>query len=151
MGAIATGGIRVLDREVVEMLNIPADVIDAVGDREEQELYRREEVYRRNSAPPALQDREVILVDDGIATGSTMMAAVKAVKSAGAARVIIAAPVAAKLTLLKLRKAADQVVVLSTPEPFYGVGQWYQDFSQTSDDEVQECLRVAHERELAVH
>lgn len=150
MGAIATGGIRVLNDEVVNGLRIPRDVIDAVGDREEQELRRREDCYRHDCPPPVVFDRCVVLVDDGVATGSTMLAAIHAVKSAGAVRVLAAAPVAAKSTVRKLRAAADEVVVLSTPEPFHGVGQWYQDFSQTTDDEVRELLRIARERE-AVH
>ncbi len=148
MGAIATGGIRVLNEEVVEGLNIPADVIDAVGDREEIELHRREQSYRHDSEPPDVRDRFVILVDDGIATGSTMLAAIQAVKSGGAAYVLVATPVAPRSTVSKLRKAADQVLVLSTPEPFHGVGQWYQDFAQTTDDEVRELLRIASERQL---
>jgi predicted phosphoribosyltransferase len=148
MGAIATGGIRVLNQQVIDMLRIPADVIDAVGDREEQELRRREQAYRHSSAPPPVEGRLVIMVDDGVATGSTMLAAVNAVKSAGAARVVVAAPVAARSSVAKLRKAADSLVILATPEPFYGVGQFYQDFSPTTDDEVQELLRMAHEREL---
>lgn len=151
MGAIATGGIRVINREVVEMLKIPAETIDAVGDKEERELRRREQAYRHTSAPPAVQDRLVILVDDGIATGTTMLAAVNAVKSAGAAQIVVAAPVAARSSVAKLRKAADRVVVLSTPEPFYGVGQFYQDFAPTTDEEVQDLLRVAHERHLMAH
>ncbi len=146
MGAIATGGIRVLNQEVIEDLRIPTDIIDAVGDKEERELHRREHVYRQTSAPPAIEGRLVLLVDDGIATGSTMLAAVNAVKSAGAARVIIAAPVAAKTAVAKLCGEVDHIVVLATPEPFYGVGQFYQDFSATTDDEVLELLRTAHER-----
>jgi len=149
MGAIATGGIRVLNMEIVNALRIPADVIDAVGDREEVELRRREWYYRQDHPVPVLKNRFVILTDDGIATGSTMLAAIRAMKAANVARVLVAAPVAARSTVAKLRKAADDVVVLSTPEPFNGVGQWYQDFSQTTDDEVRELLRVAHERELA--
>lgn len=148
MGAIATGGIRVLNDEVVQALRIPADVIDAVADREEVELHRREECYRQAKGLPDAKGRFVILVDDGVATGSTMLAAIKAVKSAGASYVMVAAPVAARSTVGKLRQAADEVVILSTPEPFHGVGQWYQDFSQTTDDEVREFLRMADEREL---
>jgi predicted phosphoribosyltransferase len=149
MGAIATGGIRVLNMDVVNGLRIPADVIDAVGDREEVELRRRERYYREDQPLAVFKNRFVILTDDGIATGSTMLAAIRAIKDARAARVLVAAPVAARSTVAKLRKAADDVVVLSTPEPFHGVGQWYQDFSQTTDEEVRELLRFAHERELA--
>lgn len=146
MGAIATGGIRVLNEHVVDGLHIPADVIDAVGDREEEELHRRESAYRHTRNPPEVKGRFVILVDDGVATGSTMLAAIKAVKSAGASYVMVATPVSPRDTQAKLRHAADEVVVLSTPEPFHGVGQWYQDFSQTADDEVRDLLRMADER-----
>jgi predicted phosphoribosyltransferase len=149
MGAIATGGIRVLNMDVVSGLRIPADVIDAVGDREEVELRRRETYYRPDHPLPVVKNRFVILADDGIATGSTMLAAIRAMKNAEAAHVLVAAPVAARSTLAKLRKVADDVLVLSIPEPFYGVGQWYQDFTQTTDEEVRELLRAAHERELA--
>jgi predicted phosphoribosyltransferase len=148
MGAIATGGIRVLNAEVVEGLKISPDVIDAVAEREEIELHRREQSYRQDSAAPDVTNRFVILVDDGIATGSTMLAAIQAVQNGGAAHVLVATPLAPRSTVAKLRKAADQVVVLSTPEPFHGVGQWYQDFAQTTDDEVREFLRIANERRL---
>src|SRR6185369_5798855 len=120
MGAIATGGSRVLNAEVVEGLRIPADVIDAVGDREEAELHRREECYRNGLPAPKFEGRFVILIDDGVATGSTMLAAIKAVKSAGASYVTVATPVAPRNTVNKLRKAADEVLVLSTPKPFHG-------------------------------
>ena len=148
MGAIASGGIRVLNADVVEGLNISQDVIDAVADREEIELHRREQSYRQDSAPPDVKDRFLILVDDGIATGSTMLAAIQAVQSGGAAHVFVATPLAPRSTVSKLRKTADQVVVLSTPEPFHGVGQWYEDFAQTTDSEVREFLRIANERHL---
>ena len=146
MGAIATGGIRVLNEEVLKGLNISAKMIEAVADREEIELRRREQAYRHESIAPDVRNRFVILVDDGIATGSTMSAAIEAVKSGGATHVLVATPLAPRSTVSKLRKAADQVVVLCTPEPFRGVGQWYQDFDQTTDDEVREFLRIANER-----
>jgi len=148
MGAIATGGIRVLNPEVIEMLKIPSDVIDAVGDKEERELHRREHVYRHASASPDIERRLAILVDDGIATGATMLAAANAVRSAGAAEIVIAAPVAARQSVPKLRKVSDQVVVLSKPDSFYGVGEFYQDFSPTADDEVIDLLRSADARVL---
>jgi putative phosphoribosyl transferase len=148
MGAIATGGIRVLNPEVIEMLKIPSDVIDAVGDKEERELHRREHVYRHASASPDIERRLAILVDDGIATGATMLAAANAVRSAGAAEIVIAAPVAARQSVPKLRKVSDQVVVLSKPDSFYSVGEFYQDFSPTADDEVIDLLRSADARVL---
>lgn len=151
MGAIATGGYRYLNKEVVDLLKIPADVIDAVGDTEERELHRREQYYRQTSAPPCVEGRLVIVVDDGIATGSTMLVAVNALRSAGAASIVAAAPVAARSAVTALRKVADRVMILSTPEPFYGVGRWYQDFSQVTDDEVREYLRMSHESVLLHH
>jgi putative phosphoribosyl transferase len=149
MGAIATGGIRILNRQVVTSLRIPVGVIETVAENEERELHRREQQYRCSSAPPPVAARLVILVDDGIATGTTMLAAVSAVKCAGASQVIVAAPVAARNSLRKLRKATDQVVVLSTPDHFCSVGQWYEDFDATTDHEVQEFLRMANARILA--
>jgi putative phosphoribosyl transferase len=148
MGAIATGGIRVLNEDVVDGLNISPEMIEAVAQREEVELRRREQAYRQESGAPDVRDRFVILVDDGIATGSTMLAAIQAVKTGGAAHVLVATPVAPRSTVAKLRKAADQVMVLSTPEPFHGVGQWYHDFEQTTDDEVREFLRIANQRHV---
>jgi predicted phosphoribosyltransferase len=149
MGAIATGGFRVLDEDVVRSLGIPAEVIDAVAVREERELHRRERYYRPNHATPTVEDRVVILVDDGLATGSPMLAAVRAVRSGGAAHVLVAVPVASRTAVRKLRKVADEVIALSTPEWFNGVGQWYQDFTQTTDDEVCEFLRMAKEKQVA--
>ena len=124
MGAVASGGIRVVNTEVVDLLRIPPEVIDAVGDREEAELQRREMSYRANRPAPDVNGRFVILCDDGIATGSTMMAAIQAMRKAGAARVLVAAPVAAKVTVEKLSKEADDVVVLWTAEPFSKRVDW---------------------------
>lgn len=149
MGAIATGGFRVLEEDVVSSLGIPPGVIDAVAQREERELRRREQYYRPDSAASPVRDRTVILVDDGLATGSTMLAAVRAVRSGGASHIVVAVPLASRTAVEKLRTVADEVVVLSTPEPFYGVGRWYRDFAQTTDNEVCEYLRVARERQVA--
>lgn len=151
MGAIATGGFRLLNKEVVDLLKIPADVIDAVGDREERELHWQEQQYRHTSASPCVEDRVVIVVDDFIATGATMRVAVNAIKSAGAASVIVASPVGTRSAVAKLRRVADRVVVLSSPELWHGVGRWYQDFSPVTGGEVQELLRMAHERQLMPH
>lgn len=140
MGAIATGGVRVLNPEVIEPLLISDEVIDAVTRREQAELQRREKLYRQTHLPLDLAGRTLILVDDGIATGSTMLAAIEAAKSARPLKVVVAAPVAAMDTLHKLRSSADDVVVLDTPEPFFGVGQWYTDFSEVSDKEVRNLL-----------
>jgi predicted phosphoribosyltransferase len=141
MGAIASGGIRVLNDDVVQWLGINPEQIDAVAKREQEELERREAAYRRGGRLPSLTNRIVILVDDGLATGSTMRAAVQAVKQQLPARVIVAVPVGARETCQELRALADDVVCTRTPFPFSAVGQWYVDFNQTSDEEVNALLR----------
>ena len=142
MGAIASGGIRVLNDEVVKWYGIPPEAIDAVAREEERELGRREIAYREGRDGVPLEGRVVILIDDGLATGSTMMAAVKAVRQRGPGRVIVAVPVGARETCGALAAVADEVVCLRMPEPFSAVGQWYLDFDQTSDDEVRKLLRA---------
>lgn len=143
MGAIASGGIRVLNDEVVQYLNIPAELIDAIAEREQAELERREAAYRRGGPMPPLKNRTIILVDDGLATGSTMKAAVEAVKQEQPARVIVAVPVGAPETCRALTHIADEVICARMPSPFSAVGQWYRDFTQTTDDEVTELLSAA--------
>jgi putative phosphoribosyl transferase len=150
MGAIATGGVRVLNRDVVESLGIPEIVIDAVTAAEQEELARREQTYRDDRPTPDVQGKTVILVDDGIATGSTMLAAIAALRQLDAGRIIVAAPTIARTTYQYLRGSADDVVAVIEPEEFYGVGQWYEDFSQTTDDEVRELLAAANRRALPV-
>jgi predicted phosphoribosyltransferase len=142
MGAIASGGIRVLNDEVVKWYGIPPEAIDAVAREEERELGRREIAYREGRDGVPLEGRVVILIDDGLATGSTMMAAVKAVRQRAPGRVIVAVPVGARETCGALAAVADEVVCLRMPEPFSAVGQWYLDFDQTSDDEVRTLLRA---------
>jgi putative phosphoribosyl transferase len=145
MGAIATGGVRVINRDVVDSLAIPDIVIDAVAAQEQEELARRERTYRDDLAPPEVRAKIVILVDDGIATGSTMLAAIAALRQLGVARIVVAAPVIAGSTYYQIRRTADDVAAVIVPEEFYGVGQWYEDFSQTTDDEVKNLLvRVNH-------
>jgi len=139
-GAIASGGVRVLNKDLIERLHLPAEWVEAIDARERQELERRERVYRGERPPPDLAGRTVILVDDGLATGSTMMAAVQAVRQDDPAKVVVAVPVAAPEVCAALRAVADDVVCASTPEPMRAVGLWYEDFSQTSDDEVRELL-----------
>ena len=141
MGAIASGGIRVLNDEVVQALNIPQQQIDAVAAQEQHELERRDAAYRQGRSLPELTNRTVILVDDGLATGSTMKAAVQAVKQQSPKRIIVAVPVGALDTCRVLGDMADEVICARTPQPFSAVGQWYRDFSQTSDDEVMSLLR----------
>jgi putative phosphoribosyl transferase len=141
MGAIASGGIRVLNQDVVHFYGVPPALIDRVAREEQQELERREAVYRANRAPLVVTGRIVILVDDGLATGSTMRAAVQAVRAQRAARVIVAVPVGAAESCDDLTTMADVVVCVRTPEPFAAVGYWYRDFSETTDAEVQALLR----------
>ena len=143
MGAIASGGVRVLNDEVVQALAVPSSVIDGVARQEEQELRRREAAYRGSRPAPDLHGRVVILVDDGLATGSTMRAAVRAVKQMQPARVVVAVPVAAASTRDDLAVEVDEIVCETPPEPFLAVGRWYEDFSQTTDEEVRDLLERA--------
>jgi putative phosphoribosyl transferase len=143
VGAIATGGVRVVNRRLVEHLGLTPEVIDAIAARERRELERRRRAYRDDRPPPDLTGRTVILVDDGLATGSTMWAAVQAVREQHPARVVVAVPVGAPDTCAALGEVADEVVCLRTPEPFGSVGGWYEDFEQTSDEEVRELLAQA--------
>jgi putative phosphoribosyl transferase len=146
MGAIATGGVRVLDESVVRAIGVTRAQLDAVTAAEQLELERRERQYRGDRPPPDVTGRTVILVDDGLATGSTMRAAVEALREEGAARVIVAVPIAPPETCDAFRDIVDDIVCARTPEPFYAVGLWYQNFSQTTDDEVRELLdRAARE------
>lgn len=143
MGAIATGGVRQVNRDVVDALGIPGTVIDAVAERELRELERREQAYRGNRAPMPLTNKTVILVDDGLATGSTMRAAVMAARQQQPARVIVAVPVGAASTCAGLATEADDVVCVRTPDPFIAVGLWYRDFTPTTDHEVRALLGEA--------
>jgi putative phosphoribosyl transferase len=150
MGAIASGGVMVLNSDVVTGLRIPAHMIDAVAARERRELERREREYRDQRPFPALRGRTVILVDDGLATGSTMRAAIAALRKEGAGFIVSAVPVAAERTCQALRDEADEMVCVETPEEFRAVGEWYLDFNQTSDADVHHLLdRAAHEAPVA--
>jgi predicted phosphoribosyltransferase len=140
MGAVATGGTRVLNDRVVRALGIPEYLVDAVAAREEAELARRERLYRGDRPPPVVRGRTVILVDDGLATGASMQAAIQALRRLEPARIVVAVPAGAPETCEALRGVADDVVCTVTPEPFRAVGLWYDDFSQTSDEEVRELL-----------
>ena len=143
MGAIASGGVLVIEPSVVEDLSIPMEVVLDVAAREEQERLRREREYRGDRPAPEVRGRTVILVDDGLATGSTMRAAVAALKKSQPAKIVVAVPVAVRSTCEELAEEVDEVVCARTPEPFYGVGEWYADFSQTTDEEVRELLARA--------
>jgi len=136
MGALASGGVLVLNRDVVDGLGIPEEVIQEVAAREARELERRERAYRGERPPQEVAGRTVILVDDGLATGSTMRAAVAALRRRGPKRLVVAVPVAAASTCEALAGEVDEIVCGQTPEPFRAVGLWYQDFSQTTDEEV---------------
>ena len=149
MGAIATGGVRVLNEEVVQYLRIPSEVIDAVAADEQQELERRERAYRDDRHAPDVRGRTVILVDDGLATGSTMRAAATALRQQHPASIVIAVPVSAPQTCDEFRSEVDDIVCAMTPEPFQGVGRWYDDFSQTTDEEVRDLLARAANRKFA--
>jgi predicted phosphoribosyltransferase len=143
MGAIASGGVRVLNDEVVWTLQIPDQVINEVAATEQRELERREREYRGNRPPLDVSGRRVILIDDGLATGSSMRAAVAALRGMNPARIIVAVPVGAEPTCEALRRIADEVVCIRMPEPFGAVGLWFDDFTQTTDEEVRELLKPA--------
>jgi len=140
MGAVATGGVRVLNDQLVEQLGIPDQMIDAVAARERQELARRERLYRGGRPPPDVRGRTVILVDDGLATGATMYAAIEALRKQNPGRIVVAVPTASPETCEEMKAKADHVICAITPDPFQAVGRWYQDFSQTSDEEVADLL-----------
>jgi predicted phosphoribosyltransferase len=140
MGAIAMGGVRVLNDEVIRALGIDEAAVETVTRLEQRELERRVHEYRGDRPLPELRERTAILVDDGLATGATMLAAVKALRLQQPSRIVVAVPTAAAETCEQMRTEADEVVCATTPRPFRGVGQWYLDFSQTSDDEVRELL-----------
>jgi predicted phosphoribosyltransferase len=141
MGAIASGGVRILNGDVVRWYGIPTAVIDAVAREEQSELERRERLYRADRAPLDLRGRVVLLIDDGLATGSTMKAAVEAVRLHQPSRIVVAVPVGSPETCQEFSEVADEIVCARTPQAFSAVGQWYRDFSETSDDEVRTLLR----------
>jgi putative phosphoribosyl transferase len=142
-GAIASGGVRVLNEDVVRAIPYAAEAIEAVTAKETAELQRREQIYREGRPAPELRDKVVILVDDGLATGATMRAAVKALRERSAAKIVVAVPVGPPDTCEELGQQADEAICLSTPPFFQAVGQYYEDFSQTSDDDVRELLTKA--------
>jgi len=141
MGAIASGGVRVLNRSVIESLRIPPDSLEVVEKREALELMRREATYRGNRQPISLKGKTIILVDDGVATGSTMRVAISALREQRVGRIILATPVAPPTVRWEMEAQVEDFVALVMPEDFFGVGQWYDDFTQVSDDTVYELLR----------
>lgn len=146
VGAVAEDGTYILDEDVLRQVYAPSDYITAEVERQRQEIHRRLIRYRGNVPYPDLKNREVIIVDDGVATGSTLKAAIRLVRNKGARKIIVAVPVGPPDTIGELKKLADQVVVLLTPEPFFAIGQFYADFDQTSDEEVIELLRQSREK-----
>jgi putative phosphoribosyl transferase len=151
MGAIASGGVRVLNEDAVRELRIPDEVVAGVAAREREELDRRERVYRGDRPAPNVRGRTVILVDDGLATGTSMRAAVAALRRLGPAHIVVAVPVGSPEICADFQDEADEAVCAITPEPFYAVGLWYDDFSQTPDEEVCDLLeRARKERASSV-
>lgn len=136
MGAIASGGVRVLSDALIDELGIPRAAVAQVAAREHLELERRERLYRGDRHPPVLQDRVVIVIDDGLATGATMEAAVEALRVHRPSRIVVAAPVGAPETCRRLASIADEIICVQTPAPFNAVGLWYENFAQTTDEEV---------------
>lgn len=143
MGAIASGGVRIINEYIINLVKISDEVIARVAVQEERELERRERLYRGNRPLRDLQGRTVILVDDGLATGATMWAAIVAVRKQQPAQIVIAVPVAAPETCQELEAEVDEIVCISTPSPFHSVGLWYKDFPQTTDEEVRDLLAKA--------
>lgn len=143
IGAIASGGTRVMNTQVMERYRVPEAAIEAVAEKEDRELKRRERAYRDGRPPLALQGKTVLLVDDGLATGASMRAAVQAIKQFKPAKIVVAVPIASPDTCEEFRTEVDEVVCAVTPAPFYAVGQGYADFSQTTDQEVHSLLRRA--------
>ena len=143
MGAIASGGIRVLNEDIIRFLNISDEMIDAIAAMEQRELERREHVYRGNRPKPDLRDQTIILVDDGLATGASMRAAIQSLRSQKPARIVAAVPTAAPETCAEFEDEVDEIICATTPQPFMGVGAWYQQISQTTDQEVRQLLEQA--------
>jgi putative phosphoribosyl transferase len=146
MGAIASGGIRLLNEDVVDAYYVSDAQIAAVTETEQRELERRERLYRDNRPLPQLRGRTVILIDDGLATGATMRVAVLALREESPARIVVAVPVAAAETCDDFRTIVDEIICAETPSPFYAVGLWYEDFTQTTDEEVHELLNAIARR-----
>lgn len=143
MGAIASGGVQVMNADVVDALDLSRAQVEAALAREQRELERREKAYRGEAKPPDLAGKTVILVDDGLATGASMRTAIRSLKSHQPARIVLAVPVAPPSTCAALKREVDEAICLMTPEPFYAIGQWYVDFFQTPDEEVVALLGAA--------
>jgi predicted phosphoribosyltransferase len=142
-GAIASGGVRAFNPVLVRELGITEEIVNAVAAREQKELERRERAYRGTRPAPEVRGHTLILIDDGLATGATMLAAAKALRQEEPKEIIVAVPVAARDTCDELRSKVDHIVCAAMPEPFYAVGRWYEDFSETTDEEVRDLLERA--------
>jgi len=151
MGAIASGGVTVVNQDIVDYLRIPEALIEAVRQKEQFELERRDQAYRGDRPPPDVTDRIVILIDDGLATGSTMRAAAESLRFQNPKRIVVAVPVSSPETCEAFRSEVDEIICAATPEHFQGVGLWYDNFSQTSDHEVRELMRraIQHQQHTA--
>src|SRR5947208_1699462 len=143
MGAIASGGVRHINRDVVDQVRIDSETIDVASRREQKEIERREQLYRGQRSPVDVRNKTVIVVDDGLATGSTMHAAIAALRQHRPARIVVAVPAASPQTCSEIADEVDEIICAATPETFYAVGQWYQEFSQTTDEEVRDLLARA--------
>lgn len=147
MGALASGGVRLLDKDLIRLANVSEAEIERITAQEQAELERRERQYRGDRPFPSLDGKTAILVDDGLATGSSMRVAVAALRLEKPARIVVAVPVAALETCFGFRDVADDIICAATPEPFHAVGLWYDDFSQTTDEEVHDLLEKARMEE----
>jgi len=141
-GALASGGTRILDPELIRYFSLPQETIQRITEREQRELERRELLYRKGRDPLLVRNRTVIVVDDGLATGASMLAAAKALREQGAAHIVVAVPVGARQSVEELQRIVDHVTYLATPHPFNAVGIWYDDFSEVTDEEVQRILEA---------
>ena len=148
MGAIATGGARVINQDVVRSFNVPQGVVEAVAKQELRELERRERAFRGDRMMREVHDKTAILIDDGLATGASMQAAIKGLRAKDPTRIVVAVPTAPLETCEAFKQLVDEMICATTPEPFYGVGQWYEDFSQVTDDQVQTFLEQASQQVL---
>src|SRR3954470_23138819 len=146
IGAIASGGVRVLNEALIAELQLSPSLIDCIAESEQDELERRQQLFRGARPRVPVAGRTVIVVDDGLATGASMKAAAQALRTQGPGRIVVAVPIAAQQSCLELRMEVDEVICLHTPSLFVGVGMWYRDFSQTSDQEVERYLEVAARR-----
>ena len=151
IGAIASGGVRVLNQDLIDYLGVSDALVQQLTVREQQELERREQLYREGRPPIPVSGRTVVLVDDGLATGASMLAACRALRPQGATRILAAVPVAARQTCAELGKEIDEIVCAATPHPFAAVGVWYEDFSQTTDQEVRDLLAQAAQQAHPPH